>query len=620
MWNGGRVDSSSRGSLKQKRAAARPLPAWGAPVVIAAITFVAFLPALQNGFVSWDDQRNFVENPHFRGLGWAQLSWMWTTFHMGHYVPLSWMTLGFDYAVWGMNPLGYHLTSLLIHTANAVLVYVLAERLLRLAFAPPRVSERRIAIAAALGALLFAVHPLRVESVAWATERRDVLSLLFYLVSTLAYLRYATTASRRAYAVALGAFVCALLSKATSMTLPAVLLLLNVYPLRRFAEHRRQVILELVPFAALSAASALESIIALHPPNQLGVAQKIAVSAYSLVFYVWKTILPTGLSPLYEMPQRVVPTASAFLVSYALVIALCAGAWMVRRRAPALTAAWAAFVLIGLPMLGVVQNGPQIAADRYTYHAAPALAILVAVALLSLRPRDFKLVTSLAGAAALLLALLTWDQTQVWHDSESLWTRVLDVDPNSSMGHSAWATLLFKQNRVEEALAHSRRAVELAPGYAEAHNDLGVGLARIGEMDSAVSQYKQALAIKPEYDEAENNLGIAIVQQGNVSGAVDHYKRALELNPENADAHVNWGNALVRLGRPAEAETHYREALEINPADADAHHNWGVALAQQGKFTDAIVHFQRALAIAPNYTEAAAYLAQAEKLRREQRR
>jgi protein O-mannosyl-transferase len=619
------VDSHSRNTLKPN-GREKHLIAWGAPALVVLVTLVAFLPALQNGFVSWDDQKNFIENPHYRGLGWTQLSWMWTTFHMGHYVPLSWMTLGLDYDIWGMNPLGYHATSLLIHAANAAFVFVLARRLLRSGWTD--VSDARIDIAASLGALLFAVHPLRVESVAWATERRDVLSLFFFLLATLWFLKYrtATVAARRWYAASLVAFACALLSKATSMTLPAVLLVLDVYPLKRLGgesgwrgPQARRVYLELIPFAALSVASALESIIALHPPDQLGLTQKLAVSAYSLVFYTWKTIAPTGLSPLYEMPQHVVASAPMFVISYVVVAALFAAAWLARRRAPAVTAAWAAFVLVSLPMLGIVQNGPQIAADRYTYHAAPALAILVASALLALRPRPFKLMSAFATAAVTLLALLTWDQSHVWHDSETLWSRVLELDPESSIAHSAWATLLFKQNRVDEAISHSKRAVQLAPGYAEAHNDLGVGLAKLGQTDEAIAHYREALALKPTYDEAENNLGIAIVQQGDIASAVEHYKRALALNPDNADAHVNWGNALDRMGRPADAELHYREALTINPGDADAHHNWGVALAQQGKLREAIEHFQRALAITPDYSEAAAYLAQAERMQREKR-
>ncbi len=607
--------------MKSAGSAARA--SWVIPLAIAAAAFVAFLPALDNGFVSFDDDKNFLDNPNFRGLGPAQLHWMWTTFHMGHYVPLSWMTLGLDYTLWGMNPLGYHLTSLLLHAANAVLVYAIARRLLR-ASGWNRLDGRDdlVTLGAATAALLFALHPLRVESVAWATERRDVLSAFFAMSSILVYLRAVEgprTTARYWSAVAL--FACALLSKATTMTVPAVLAILNVYPLERlggsagwWTDGARRVYRELIPFAVLSAGAAALSIVALHPPGQLGFGQKLAVSAYSLAFYSWKTIVPTGLAPLYEMPQHVDPTALRFLASYAVVLGLAAAAWLARRRAPAVTAAIAAFVVVSLPMLGVVQNGPQIAADRYTYHAAPALAILGATAFLMLpRPRALISVFGLVVVWG-ILATLTWRQTEFWRGPETLWSRVLEVDSASPIAQSAMANVRYKQNRVDEGIAFSERAVALAPGYAEAYNGLGVGFARVNRTPEAIKEYQQALALKPGYDEAENNLGIALASIGLADSAIVHYRRALERNPDNASADINWGNALVRLNRPADAIPHYERALALQPASADAHVNWGVALARESRYADAVQHFRAALAIDPGNAEAAAYLERATRL------
>ena len=402
------------------------------PVLVAAITFLAFLPVLRAGFVTWDDDRNFLENLAYRGLGWAQLRWMWTTFHMGHYVPLTWMTLGLDYELWGMNPAGYHLQNLLLHTANAVLVYFVARRILSLATASEW-SSNALAACSAVAALLFAVHPLRVESVAWITERRDMLSLLFCLTSLLLYLRYvgSDTTRRLWYLLSLVAFACALLSKATSVSLPAVLLILNVYPLRRIGGasgfsggEARRVYAEVLPFAALGLAVSIVSIIALHPPTQLTFASKVAVSAYSVWFYLSRTLIPVGLAPLYEMPKTVDPIAARYLVSYVVVASLTLLAWAARRRYPGVTVAWAVFLAVLLPMLGIVQNGPQIAADRYTYHAAPALAILAAGALGAWRAAALVRATAIAVPLA-LFGVLTWRQTGVWHDSERLWSRVL---------------------------------------------------------------------------------------------------------------------------------------------------------------------------------------------------
>ena len=609
-----------------KRAPGAPMGSrkWIAPACVAILSLTPFLPALQNGFVSWDDEKNFIANPHYRGLGLEQLSWMWTTFHMGHYVPLSWMTLGLDYVLWGMRPVGYHLTSLLLHAANAVLVYFLARRVLVHAGACASAPSGDASLSAAFAALLFAVHPLRVESVAWVTERRDVLSLLFYLASVITYLRAAASvgAARKAYWLSVALFACALLSKATAMTLPAALFILEMYPLRRLPERggwwgpaARRVYLGLVPYAVLSAASVLLSLVALRPPDQLPVDQKVAVSAYSLSLYLWKSVAPLRLSPLYEMPQQVRPMALVFVASYAVVIGLTAFAWSTRRRWPGVSAAWLAFIAISLPMLGVVQNGPQIAADRYTYHAAAVLAILAGGGMCALLSRAHGGATRAAAVALIAgLSVLTWNQAKVWRSSETLWARVLMRDPTSSYAHSATATLLYGQDRVSEAIEHSRQAVALAPGLAEAHNNLGVGLARQGIVAEAIEQYQRAVAINPRYDEAQGNWGVVLARQGDLEGAIDHYRQALAMNPLNADAQVNWGNALVRLGNPVDAMTHYQAALTIRPDHADAQLNWGVALARLGKLPDAIRHFELALAINPDLTEATTYLEQARRM------
>jgi tetratricopeptide (TPR) repeat protein len=595
------------------------------PVAIAVATAVAFAPAFQNGFVSWDDPKNFLDNPHYRGLGVAQLGWMWSTFLAGHYIPLTWMTLGADYVLWGMNPMGYHVTSVLIHAANAVLVFFVARRLIAHATKSesPNGSSDLIG-QAAFAALFFSLHPLRVESVAWITERRDTLSLFFYLASVLAYLRFRDAPSwrSRGYWTALGAFVCALLSKGTAVTLPIVLAVLNVYPLRRITlvnwrAEMRQLALELAPFVALAAGFGALSIVALHAPAQLSPMGKVAVSAYGLELYVGKTALPFGLSPLYQMPQHIDPLGSMFLIAYGTCIALALTAWTLRHGWPAATAAFVAFVAITLPMLGVVQNGPQIAADRYTYHSGAALSILASGALFYAAPLPAIAKRATAAAVLLVLALLTWSQTTIWHDSERLWTRVLAEDSTSAIGHTAMANVRYKQGRLDEGLKHSRRAVELAPDLAQAHNDFGFGLARRGRLAEAAAEYRTAITLQPAYDEALNNLGVLTVGQGDIDGGIGYYRRALSINPDYADAHVNLGNALIRQQHAADAIQHYQAALAVRPDDADARFNWGVALAQQGQFAEAAGQFRAALALDPNHTEARDYLARATRLIRE---
>lgn len=580
---------------------------------------------MQGDFVTWDDDRNFLDNPRYRGLGPAQLQWMWTTFHMGHYVPLSWMSLGFDYVVWGMNPTGYHLTNVLLHAANAVVVYFIAKRLLPLTGpSAANADARTLSFAAACVSLLFAVHPLRVESVAWITERRDVLSGLFFFSCVLCYLRSLATSEvhpRRWYWITVALFPLALLSKATAMTLPAVLLLLNIYPLRRLGSdagwtgtRARSVYLELVPFALFAGAAALLSIIALHPPDQLTLGAKIAVSAYSLAFYLWKTVLPAGLAPLYPMPQHVNPWSAIYVASYVVFLAVLLLAFGARRRWPGLTTAWIAFLLVMLPMLGVVQNGPQIAADRYTYQAAPILALLGGAAVLASGAALLNAARVAACTVLFALAALTWRQSNVWRDSEHLWTQVLDVSPESSIGQVALGSLLVKQGRLPEGVAHYERGLALDSLYAEGYNNLGVALAQLGRPREAVERYRRALHLKPAYPEAHENWGAAIAQEGQFEEAIAHYRQALDIDSTRATAHVNWGNALVRIQRIDEALPHYREAVRLRPDLADAQLNWGVALAQSGQLAEAIEHFQRAHDLDPQRVDAAEYLARASTL------
>ncbi len=590
------------------------------PALIAVATFVAFIPALSAGFVTWDDDRNFTDNFNYRGLGVSQLRWMWTTFHMGHYIPMSWMTLGLDYELWGMNASGYHFTSVVLHAINAAVFFHLARRLVRLA-GVDLVDVRATAVPA-LAALWFAIHPLRAESVVWITERRDVLSLLFVFASILAYLNFAEEGSsrRRWYWTSVLLYVCALLSKATAMSLPAVLLLLNAYPLRRIGGDKtdwtgaaRRVVLELAPFALLTAATVVLSIVALKPPGQLALSGKLAVSAYSLSFYLWKTIAPSNLAALYEMPERVDPLAPMFLASYAVLLCLACLTWALRRHTGALTA-WAVYLVMILPMLGIVQNGPQIAADRYTYHSAPALALLLAGALASAARRRAGVVVGVGAATVLCFSVLTWRQAGVWRDSRALWQRVLSVNERSSTAHVALASLLYRQDSVTQAIAHYEAALVFDPKYPDGYNNLGVALVRLGRYDEAIARYRRALELKPDYAEAYNNMGAALAHDGRLAAAIDHYRRAISLKPSFADAHVNWGNALVRMDSTEAAIAQYRTALAARPDHVDAMHNWGVALARQGQLEGAIARFRQVLALSPNHAEAREYLARASEL------
>src|SRR5213083_525509 len=612
------VKASPRGDGSMGLTSAQRWVRWLAPLLVALFTLAAFLPALQNQFVDWDDAANFLDNPHYRGLGWTHLRWMWTT-HLGHYIPLTWMTLGLDYLLWGMNPLGYHLTNLLLHAANAVVFFFVVRRILTLALPSPSARGPALAVSAGFAALVFAIHPLRVESVAWVTERRDVLSGLFFLLTILVYLRSCERPElgRWWYGLSVALFGCALLSKSMAVSLPVVLLILEVYPLRRLggslgwaSASARRVYVEKIPFVLLAAAaSALALLAQLSSRAMVSVAHlsaldRLVVSAYGLSFYLWKTVVPLNLSPLYMLPQTVNPAATPFIVSYGGVLAVTAIALALRRRRPGLPAAWLAYVVVLLPVLGIAQSGPQIAADRYTYLAALGWAILAGAGLLSCWRLSTSSTTGapttwgLAGMATgivIALGVLTWNQVQIWHDSGRLWTYALALDPNSPIAHSNLGELLDRQGRPAEAIDHFQQALRTKPDFPLAHNNWGMALKGQGRPAEAIDHFQQALRLKPDFPIAQNNWGTALGQLGEPAAAIDHFQQALRLDPDFALARSNWGAALLQQGQPAEAIEHLQQALRVQPDLAEAHANLGLALAQQGKLAEATEHYQQAL-------------------------
>jgi protein O-mannosyl-transferase len=552
---------------------------------------------------------------------------MFTTFHMGHYIPLTWLTFGLDYAVWGMDPFGYHLTSLLLHAANAVLVYLIAVRLLSQALPSLAKEWLGLRLTAITAALLFALHPLRVESVAWATERRDVLCGFFYLLAILAYLRAceARTAWARGgrlwYGAAVAAFAASLLSKSMAVSLPVMLLLLDIYPLRRLTPDRailkeprqRLVLAEKIPFVMLSLAAAVAAIVAVRhgarfaPLSELGIAERLSIASLSLSFYLWKMLAPFNLSPLYEMPDSIRWWWPVFIPGWLVVIAVTSLAVGLRRRCPALAAVWASYIVILLPVSGIAHNGPQITADRYSYLSCLGWALLAAGGLgwSWLRLRRTQPVSSPARGTLLVILILTaclggltWRQVKIWHDTEALWTHALRVSP-SAQAHQEIAMLLEERGRRSEAVAHYEQALRTKPSYGPAHISLGLALTDQGRFEEAISHYKEAARLTPELPVPYFNLGVALAAQGRTAEAIERYREALKLLPAYSDAHNNLGMALLQQGRLGEAAEHFREMLKLRPDDARAHGNLGTVLVKQGRPAEALEEFREAVRLRP---------------------
>ena len=600
------------------------------PAMIFVLTILAFLPVLHNGFVGWDDADNLLENPQYRGLGWSHLRWMFTTFYMTNYRPLTWMSHGLDYLLWGMEPWGYHLTSLLVHAAVAVAFYFVALRLLLFTMGRPE-SPAALAprMAAGISALLFSLHPLRVESVAWASARNDVLAGLFYVLTLLCYLRAVEagdrTSDRRVWmGAAVAVYALSLLSKGMGITLPVVLFVLDVYPLRRLGggpgrwlgSGVRAVWLEKSPFLLLALIGGVLALVGkaegglLVSVEQHGVGSRLVQALFGLSFYLWKTFFPLPLSPIYELPTHLEGWQWHLLPGALFALALAAGLWLFRQKWPSLLAVSAFYAAALIPVLGIAQYGPQIAADRYSYIACLGWALLAGAAFLCLwrlweahRVADQTAAIAVGLVVLLLsgLGALTWKQTQIWHDSETLWRHVLSVTEGSifksSFAHYNLGAMQAERGEFEEAIGHYRRSLELYPAYPKAHYNLAIALSRQGKLEEALEQYRRTLQLAPAHFKAHINLGNLLARQGRFPEAVEHYQEALRIEPDSATALFNLGLAVLDQGALKEAVVYFRRALRSRPDFAEAHESLAVTLFQLGRKKEAVEHYEEAVRI-----------------------
>ena len=596
------------------------------PVLIFALTIGTFFPALQNEFVNWDDDRNFVENPRYRGLGWSELRWMFGTLYLGHYQPLSWVTLGVDYLTWGMDPAGYHLTSLVVHAINAVVFYFLCVRLLSLSMSVvPKDSALRVG--AAFAAVLFAIHPLRVESVAWATERRDVLSGLFFVLTILWYIKAATAETKGGYrkwmALTMVGYVLSLLSKAVGVSLPVVLLVLDVYPLGRlgrgqgrwFGPPVRGVWREKVPFVLLAVGAALIAVVAqsgaMKALSHHGVLTRLAQAQFGLAFYLWKTVVPVGLSPLYELPVNFNPGEWTYVASGLLVIVITGVLFFFRRQWHAGLAVWVYYVAMVAPVSGIIQSGPQLVADRYSYLSCLGWALLAGSGLVHLWRHwlnSNRTTSSLAGVVVVVvvvgLSYLTRQQIQVWHDTDRLWRRVIAVTPESVIALNDLGNLLLKRGRLEEAIEHYRRVIQINPTHPIVHYNLGNALSEQGKVEEATDEYREAVRLVPRFARAQYNLGLSLFSRGQMDEAIEHFRKTLEIEPDYASAHYSLGRALAQKGQLAQGIEQYGEAIKSESSLAVAYYDMGNAYFKLGEYKKAVEQYGHAVKINPRYAVA----------------
>jgi tetratricopeptide (TPR) repeat protein len=594
--------------LATKATGAIGLRAYATLLVLVALTLFVYAPVVDHQFLSWDDPQYITDNPHvLGGLTWPGVRWAFTAYYASNWHPLTWLSHMADVEWYGVMAGPAHLTNVVMHVATTAVLFLVLLQTTR-AWAP-----------SAFVAAMFAVHPLHVESVAWIAERKDVLSTLLWAFTVWAYAIYTRKPGWTRGLAVCGVFVLALLAKPMVVTLPFVLLLLDIWPLGRlrlddrrigWREHRvtaGKLVREKVPLFVLAAAS---SGVTFYAQRQGGaVAEfealpfgtRMANAVVTYFVYLQKMFWPARLAPFYPYGQ----TPAPLLIGSALgLLAVSLISLYAARQRPYLLVGWLLYLGTLVPVIGIIQVGSQARADRYTY--VPLIGAFIACAWLlhEVAVRHPQWRPALVGAGLLAVAACAVEaraQTLYWRDNLALWQHAVETTATNEVAETGLGLALADAGRHEEAIAHFIEALRINPAYAFAHNDLGAELRRQRQTDEAIRHLSEALRLRPDFPEAANNLGNALADAGRLDEAMARYSDALRLKPEYAEAHQGRGAVLTRLGKWDEAVAEFSEAARLMPDSADAATNLAVALASAGRFEAAAQQASLALRLNPRH-------------------
>jgi protein O-mannosyl-transferase len=593
-------------SIKQS-----PWALFGISIFLLAITWAVFGQTFGHQFINYDDPLYVLDNAHVRaGLTWRGILWAFTHVHSQNWHPLTTISHMLDCQLFGVNPGAHHLMNVFFHSIAAVLLFILLAQTTDGPISPRdesvRLADRTGGIwLSGFVAAVFATHPLRVESVAWIAERKDVLSGAFFMLTLIAYAAYTRKQSLGRYLTMSILFACGLTSKPMLITTPIVLLLLDYWPLNRFARSTMsKLVIEKIPLFALSVGSCVATLwaqnFALGSTQFLPLKWRITNAVFSYFEYVRQMFWPVDLIPFYVHPENRLELWRLLVVAVVL-IALTAIAFIRRRKIPYLIVGWLWYLVMLIPVIGIVQVGLQGHADRYTYLPQIGLDIALVWLIWDLTKswRQQKIV--LSGASAFVvgaLSILSWKQTTYWRDTETLWRHTLAVTPDSDVAHAGLGGILFVRGQIDESIDHYESALRLRDGNVAAHFGLGRALASKQKIDPAIFHFQKALSIQPDYIAASNDLGVLFASKGEIKEAIAAWQQSLSFDPENADAanNIAWVRATaadpdLRDGR--EALELAQRALGGGGENAVVLRTLAAAQAENGQFAKAIATCQR---------------------------
>ncbi|MCL0039418.1 tetratricopeptide repeat protein [Nitrospinaceae bacterium] len=589
-------------------------------VLLVLATFAIYSQVQDHEFINYDDDAYITNNLNVQaGFTRESVEWAFTKSYYSDWQPITWLSYILDYQLYGLNPKGYHLTSLFFHIANSLILFMV---LLRMTGALWQCS---------FVAALFAFHPLNVESVAWAAERKNVLSTLFWLLTMWAYIRYAEKPNIKRYGSMILFFILGLMSKPMLITLPFVLLLMDYWPLRRFKLGQEKgngdipekytdkgsdilrLVREKIPLFLLAAGSGIVAFMVnkvVLTMKDFSLSERLTNAMVSYLEYLEKTAWPKGLAIFYPHPGNSLVVWKGVLCGAAL-LGITVIAIRFIKKAPYFVVGWFWYLGTLVPVIGIVQAGGQAMADRYAYVPLIGIFIIVAWGLPELmakwRHRN-KVLIVLAGIWIPTLMVMTWTQVGHWENSITIFKHTIRVTnktyPTFALAHYNLGNALVAEGKNEEAISHYKMAIKINPSHANAHYNLGIALFAKEKNEEAISHYKVAIKLKPDYAEAYSNLGMALVAEGKIEEAISHYKMAIKLKPDSAEPYNNLGNALVTEGKNEEAVSQYKMAIKIKPDYAKAYNNLGIALFAKRKIEEAISHYKMAIKLNPNYTNA----------------